>query len=192
MKADIFKTELGYIKEDDIREKAIKVINMLPDYFFEVPASSTGKYHPSFSQGEGGLVRHTKSAVNIANELLNHNSVIGDAFTLKEKDLMILCLLVHDGLKSGLVKQEYTVFEHPIIIGKYIIDNNDKIGFSDKELEFIDTTIKTHMGEWTKDYNGNEVLERPHNKYQKFVHMCDFLSSKKFLDIKFDGNEIVK
>ena len=34
MKADIFKTELGYIKEDDIREKAIKVINMLPDYFF--------------------------------------------------------------------------------------------------------------------------------------------------------------
>ena len=75
---------------------------------------------------------------------------------------------------------------------KYIIDNNDKIGFSDKELEFIDTTIKTHMGEWTKDYNGNEVLERPHNKYQKFVHMCDFLSSKKFLDIKFDGNEIVK
>ena len=73
MKADIFKTELGYIKEDDIREKAIKVINMLPDYFFEVPASSTGKYHPSFSQGEGGLVRHTKAAVNIANELLNHN-----------------------------------------------------------------------------------------------------------------------
>ena len=80
----------------------------------------------------------------------------------------------------------------PSNVVKYIIDNNDKIGFSDKELEFIDTTIKTHMGEWTKDYNGNEVLERPHNKYQKFVHMCDFLSSKKFLDIKFDGNEIVK
>ena len=112
--------------------------------------------------------------------------------TPKEKDLMILCLLVHDGLKSGLVKQEYTVFEHPILIGKYIIENNDKLNFSDKELEFIDSTIKTHMGEWTKDYNGNEVLEKPHNKYQKFVHMCDFLSSKKFLNVKFEGNEIVK
>lgn len=192
MKEDVFKTELQYIKDNEIREKAKKIINLLPDYFFEVPASSTGKYHPSFSQGEGGLVRHTKVATTIANELLNNNSVIGDAFTPKEKDLMILCLLVHDGLKSGLVKQEYTVFEHPILIGKYIIENNDKLNFSDKELEFIDSTIKTHMGEWTKDYNGNEVLERPHNKYQKFVHMCDFLSSKKFLNVKFEGNEIVK
>ena len=83
MKSDVFKTELNYIKDSEIREKAIKAINLLPDYFFEVPASSTGKYHPTFSQGEGGLVRHTKAAVNIANELLNHNSVIGDAFTPK-------------------------------------------------------------------------------------------------------------
>lgn len=192
MKSDVFETELNFIKIPEIKEKAKIIINLLPDYFFEVPASSTGKYHPSFSQGEGGLVRHTKVAATIANDLLNNNSVIGDAFTPKEKDLMILCLLVHDGLKSGLIKKEYTVFEHPIIIGKYIIDNNDEIGFTEKELEFIDTTIKTHMGEWTKDYNGNEVLEKPHNKYQKFVHMCDFLSSRKYLDVKFNENEIIK
>ena len=29
------------------------------------------------------------------------------------------------------------------------------------------------------------------NKYQKFVHMCDYLASKKFLDIKFENNNIV-
>ena len=27
------------------------------------------------------------------------------------------------------------------------------------------------------DYSGNEVLEKPHTKYQNFVHMCDFLAS---------------
>jgi len=75
---------------------------------------------------------------------------------------------------------------------KWIKENNDKLNFTDKELEFITTTISTHMGEWTKDYNGNEVLERPHNKYQKFVHMCDFLSSKKFLNVNFNGNEVMK
>ena len=89
MKEDVFKTELQYINDNEIREKAKKIINLLPDYFFEVPASSTGKYHPSFSQGEGGLVRHTKVAATIANELLNNNSIIGDAFTPKEKDLII-------------------------------------------------------------------------------------------------------
>lgn len=48
--------------------------------------------------------------------------------------------------------------------------------------------IKTHMGIWTKDYNGNEVLEAPKTKYQNFVHMCDFLASRKCLLVPFDEN----
>ena len=63
--------------------------------------------------------------------------------------------------------------------------------FDDSEIELICSVIETHMGEWTRDYKGNEVLEKPKTKYQKFVHMCDFLSSRKFLNIEFDGNEIV-
>ena len=47
------------------------------------------------------------------------------------------------------------------------------------------------MGPWTKDYKGNEVLPKPVNKYQKFVHMCDYLASRKFLNINFKENEIV-
>ena len=42
------------------------------------------------------------------------------------------------------------------------------------------------MGNWTTDNNGEEVLEKPKTKYQNFVHMCDFLASKKFLNIPFD------
>ena len=49
------------------------LIELLPNYFFEVPASSTGKYHPEFALGDGGLIRHTKVAVRIAYELLNNN-----------------------------------------------------------------------------------------------------------------------
>ena len=56
---------------------------MLPDYFFSVSASSTGKYHPSFSLGNGGLLRHTKVVVKIAYELL----AIDDRFTDNDKDL---------------------------------------------------------------------------------------------------------
>jgi len=46
------------------------------------------------------------------------------------------------------------------------------------------------MGPWTKDYKGNEILNRPVSKYERFVHMCDYLSSKKFLSVKFNNNEI--
>ena len=46
------------------------------------------------------------------------------------------------------------------------------------------------MGPWTTDFNGNEILETPKDKYQRFVHMCDYLASRKFLNVKFEGNEI--
>ena len=68
-KTDYFKKELEYIINVDYKEDLKFLINALPDYFFMVAASSTGKYHPSFSLGEGGLERHTKVAVRIDYEL---------------------------------------------------------------------------------------------------------------------------
>lgn len=187
---DVFKKEISYIKDERYRDNAQKIIDLLPDYFFEVPASSTGKYHPSFSLGNGGLVRHTKAAIRIANDLLNNNT-IGYSFNQNEKDLMILGLMIHDGLKSGLPQGKYTCVDHPILICNYLKENKDKLTLKDSEIEFICNLIETHMGEWNTDYNGNEVLKKPINKYQRFIHMCDFLSSKKYLDIKFVDNEIV-
>ena len=104
---------------------------------------------------------------------------------------MLCGILVHDGLKHGLVESKYTVFEHPILMADFIRENKDKLTWNDNQINFIASIIETHMGEWTVDYKGNEVLKKPSNKYQKFVHMCDFLASRKFLDIKFENNDIV-
>lgn len=188
-KKEVFNKEYSYIKNKKYVENIGIIIDLLPDYFFEVAASSTGKYHPNFSLGEGGLVRHTKAVVRIAQELLSNNSVF-NSFTSDEKDMMICAMLIHDGLKHGLVKSEYTVFDHPLQISKFVKDNKNKLTLNEEEIKFICDAVETHMGEWTKDYKGNEVLTKPTTKYQKFVHMCDFLASRKFLDIKFKENEI--
>ena len=99
-KVEVFSKELSYIKNKNYIESAKKMIELLPDYFFSIPASSTGKYHPEFAQGDGGLVRHTKVAVRMCYELTNNNS-IGYSFTSDEKDLMMIALIMHDGCKSG-------------------------------------------------------------------------------------------
>ncbi len=190
-KVDYFNKEYEMIKNPKYRENLKKLVDMLPDYFFKVAASSTGKYHPSFTLGDAGLVRHSKAAFRIGYELLNNNT-IGSVFNDSEKDLMLCGLLVHDGLKHGLVESKYTVFEHPILMANYIRENKDLFTWTDGEINFIAGVIETHMGEWTVDYKGNEVLTKPSNKYQKFVHMCDFLASRKFLDIKFDNNDIAE
>lgn len=188
-KIEHFKKELSYLKIEKYKQNAEILINLLPDYFFEVPASSTGKYHPSFALGEKGLVRHTKVAVKIAYELLNNPS-IGDIFKDEEKDLMILGIILHDGLKSGLEKSQHTLFDHPLLISNYIKENKDKLTLTDNEILFLTNVIESHMGPWNKNEYSNVVLPIPKNKYQKFVHMCDYLASRKFLDVKFVNNEI--
>lgn len=186
---DTFNKELTYIKNPKYRDNAKKLIELLPDYFYEVAASSTGKYHPAFALGEGGLVRHTKVAVKIAYELAN-NEVIGYSFTSDEKDLMIIALIMHDGLKHGKVKEKYVRFDHPILMANYIKENKDKTTFTDNEIEFLSNVISSHMGIYNTNPYSDVVLPVPHNKYQRFVHMCDFLASRKFLDVKFENDEI--
>ena len=186
---DTFNKELTYIKNPKYRENAQKLIELLPDYFYEVAASSTGKYHPSFALGEGGLVRHTKVAVKMAYEL-SHNEVIGYSFKDDEKDLMIIALIMHDGLKHGLQKEKYVRFDHRILMPNYIKENQNKTTLTDKEIDFLTNVISSHMGMWNTNPYSNVTLPVPHNKYQRFVHMCDFLASRKFLDVKFENNEI--
>ena len=187
-----FLRELGYIKEEDLKNSLLKLIDLLPDYWLVEAASSTGKYHPSYALGDGGLLRHSKAAMRIGYELLN-NPCIGEKYTEREKDLLLMSLLVHDGLKLGLPQEKYTKFNHPILMGDFIISHEQEIELSHEDAEFMATVIKTHMGSWTKDYDGNEVLERPTTKYQNFVHMCDYLASRKCLLISFDEkNNIVE
>ena len=186
-KINYFQKELTYIKNERIRNSCKTMISLLPNYFFEIPASSTGKYHPEFTLGEAGLVRHVKAAVMIAKDLLD-NPCIGSKYTSDEKDLMLMALMLHDGLKSGLTHNRYTQFDHPTLIKNYIMDNKDKLELTPDELKFVGRVIESHMGPWNKDYNGNEVLPVPKTKYENFVHMCDYLASRKYLNIKFDSN----
>ena len=178
-KVAVFEKELNFIKNSSFKNDAMYLIDALPDYFFEVAAASTGKYHPKYAQGTGGLVRHTKSAVRIAYELLE-DPAIGNKYTQDEKDL--------SGSQEDYEKSKYTKFDHPLLVGDFIKENKANLNFTDEEINFLSDAIASHMGPWTKDYDGNEVLPYPKTKYQNFVHMCDYLSSKKFLNVEFDDN----
>lgn len=190
-KIEFFSKEIEYIKNLEYVDDFKFLINNLPDYFFKVAASSTGKYHPEFSLGDGGLLRHTKAAIRIAYELLN-DSCIGGKYSNREKDLMIIALALHDGIKHGNPEEKFTRADHPLLACKYIRDNKNNLKMKDEDIDFICEVIEAHMGPWnTHPYTKEEILPIPKNKFQNFVHMCDYLASRKFLDIKFENNEIV-
>ena len=106
MKKDVFNAELNKFENDKVRKSAETILEMLPEYFYEIPASSTGKYHPSFSLGDKGLVRHVKVAMKILEEMFNDESFgVYDSY---KKDLIRMALLLHDGLKCGIEHNKYT------------------------------------------------------------------------------------
>lgn len=190
-KIEVFKEEIQYIKNERYQENIKKMINWLPDYFFLVAASSTGKYHPKFSLGTGGLVRHTKVAVRIAYEILCDDA-IGYTFTSDEKDLMLMSLILHDGMKHGLEKSEYVIFDHPVVMAKFIEEHQKELTLNEKEIQFMVAVISCHMGPWNTNRYSKVILPVPKNKYERFVHMCDYLASRKFLDVEFQNDKIAE
>ena len=185
-KKEQFFDEIQYIKDNRYKELAKALVECLPDYFFHEAASSTGKYHPRYALGDGGLLRHTKAAVRIAYELLQ-DPLIGNKYTEREKDLMLIALIMHDGFKRGLKEETYTRFDHPLIAANYIYENRSKLALNDEDALFLKDVISSHMGAWNKDsYTGLE-LPIPKNKWQNFVHMCDYLASRKVILVPFDN-----
>jgi hypothetical protein len=150
-KEEKFKNELVYIKNPKIKEFAEKAIAIIPDYFYDIPASSTGKYHPSYTVGDGGLYRHTKAAIRIAIELFRTDNW---HFTTDEQDLIITSLILHDGFKSGENHEAYTRADHPNIMMFAVKKNftTETTGLLEEQLKFIEDNIQTHMGKWNADF----------------------------------------
>lgn len=186
-----FEKEFEYIKDTDLREDAKYLVGILPDYFFEVDASSTGKYHPKYAAGEMGLARHVKAAVKFANELLINPS-IGKPYSDRDKDLIIIALLIHDGLKYGKVKTDkYTKFDHPVLISDYVKENRASLKMSDEDVEKVCSMVASHMGPWNTSNYSEVVLPIPRLPMEKFVHMCDYLASRRFINLDFDDDNNV-
>lgn len=180
---------LDTFENEDIKNFAIVLLDDMPDYIWHVGASSTGKYHPAYSLGEAGLMRHQIAVVRFLNfflELEQYNSKL----TSRERDLVRLSGLVHDGRKSGsqedYEKSKYTRFNHPVLMAN-AVRSFDGQYLNHEEIELIADTISKHMGQWNTDKKTNVELPKPNNKYARMVHVADYLASRKCLTMDFTG-----
>lgn len=189
-----FRHELLAIKNTMYREITKEALKKAPDYFFYVPASSSGKYHPKSSLGIGGLVRHVKAVFAISEELLQHP--LYAPFTEDEKDEIRAAIILHDCCKQGTQNEpSRTLTEHPLLVREALKPDTDGMPYDirvqiERAWSRICDLIETHMGIWTKDKEtGKEVLKVPETKAQLFVHMCDYLASRKIIEVDITARE---
>ena len=183
---------LNTFENDDIKDFAIVLLDNLPEYIWHVGASSTGKYHPAYSLGELGLMRHQIAVVRFLNfflELEQYNKIIPS----RERDLLRVAGLIHDGRKSGsqsdYERSKYTKFDHPLQMAAVIRSYDGKY-LNHNEIELIAHCIESHMGSWNVDKKTGECLPKPEDLHQELVHLADYLASRKTLMMDFENIEV--
>lgn len=165
------------IKTDSIKNVVLNTISKIPEYFYTVPSSSSGKYHPEDELGSDGLVRHTLKCIKVIDILGRRFD-----FTQYQFDLVTASLLLHDCCKNGFENSGHTEHAHPLYAARLVREANPKSFVAWR----IASLIKTHMGKWTKVAYSPIKLPKPKTKLQKFVHECDFVASRKEITINID------
>ena len=175
-KTDFFKRELDLIVNEDLRMMVKSYLEeSVPEYFWEIGASSSGKFHPAFSQGKGGLVRHTKAVVMFAEELLRMSSY---AFMRDEyKDYVIAACIVHDTAKYGAKEYDKAEYKNHAPAAAVAFDTWC-MSLDYDCSEFLLNAIASHMGQWSTDRD-----DRPFTNIDRCVHMADYMASRPFIDI---------
>lgn len=188
-KIALFEKEIDYMEIENIKDFFKQAITLVPDYFFEVPAASSGKFHSALECGFGGLVYHTKSVAKVANYLVNlqqYKSKLNEV----ERDCVICAALLHDCLKHNWEnKTGFSVHQHPVIAADFIkTDERLNEIVSDEIRTIIGDAVASHSGEWTTSNRSKIVLPSPQTLVQELVHLSDYIASRSDIHILLEGD----
>lgn len=167
---------LARITEPGVRELATALLADAPAAFWSAPASTSGKYHPAYAAGKGGLIRHTRAVAHIAMHLCE----LEDAPPLF-RDLALAACLCHDAYKV-LREGEYTNFLHPQLAADVMLRLGQQFGGTRASYaEALARAIASHMGRWNTSPRHSETLPLPDSRLAELVHTADYLASRKHL-----------
>jgi len=178
-KHKFFEREILLLESEDLRDFARWYLdNHVGNWFWKSGASASGKYHPSFTHGEGGLVRHTRAVCMVCEELLRMS---GYAYMKAEyKDFARLACLLHDTRKYGSGDEEDKSY-YP----RHGEAAANDVGVAWREFfhshscpELLLMAIRSHMGQWTENRD-----DRPFTNIDRLVHLSDYIASRPFWDI---------
>ena len=200
--SELFEKEIAYIFNETLQNIVRDTLDTAPKCIQTIPASSSGKYHPKADLGAGGLCRHIKTVVIIAKSMIDtdifKNMVLGTEICDYEDvnfygDVALTACILHDCMKPDDTPEHKTNFDHPIraanlfkeVACEYITEKN--ADYMKEVIPLICNCIKSHMGEWnTASYAEGVILPKPRIGVEQFVHLCDYIASRRFLDFNFE------
>jgi len=170
---------------DFIKEVFHSHMDKVPEEFFTAPASSSGKYHPDYSLGEGGLVRHSATVVFLAMDIGQLWHVQGPA-----RDSVVLAAAVHDSFKGGRPGEwEGTVKNHADLAADALLEQLPKAQntLEQKCLITASDAVREHMSLWGMSPTNLRATEH----VASTVIMADYMASRKYFEPANDLAELI-
>lgn len=176
-KLRIFDRELSKIRSRGIRILTEECLLEAPEYFWRIPASSSGKYHPPWANRDGGLVLHTKVVTYLVKQLFK--MIIVDPSWLL--DICYSAAILHDIAKNGLPDSGYTTTDHGASASIILWTCYERTGavqgmVSLDEFCQIHEAIRLHYGVFTdkKEVRSCLQLSGP----SLIVHLADAIAAE--------------
>lgn len=152
---------------------------MVPEEFFTYPASLSGEHHNPKENVPGGLVLHTRKVFRLALELLD----INNEFSNKDRFVILTAILLHDTFRYNphstfRKSNDMHSMAASMVLKGYTVGNVENFSL----VEEICDCIETHGGGFG-DYFGHVTIPQIRTSAQRFVHECDYIASRKCVDI---------
>lgn len=165
-----------------------KQLNGLFPNIWELPTSSTGKYHKKENGRVPSCAEHVYEMLYGTYKILR---MFGVNKKTSECDIVLLAIVWHDAFKYGRNgTMKHTATNHDRIMGDVIAENESTLKeiFSDEQVKTLELMIRFHSGMWSSDNpNKNSIDFNQFPPYVLFIHTLDMLSTGNCL--KTDINE---
>lgn len=136
-------SEIESIPNKEVRLLTQEVFKSVPKYFFTLPASSSGKYHPPKERAAYGLIYHTK-------EVCRMGTIIYGSYIGVDLSQVLSAILLHDVARYGLGRahSSYSLTNHPDLAADLVLNKANGLDIQDSYVVSISNAVRSHMGRW--------------------------------------------
>jgi hypothetical protein len=178
----VLSVEIEKIKSAELKKVTKQILLRCSDYNVEMGASSTGKYHPPFAAGPGGLIRHIKAVCRNTEALIQSMPYYDN----EEWDVPYITAILHDCMKYTEYGQQFCHESHPNLMAALIREYHFDDDTLNKRLERIAENVACHMSRWNTCKHSDDVMPLPTSIENLIVSFADIIAAKKWFNATFD------
>lgn len=176
-----YKKKIEDILESNMTDKSFKLwkgINQLLPNTWDMPTSSTGKYHKKFDGTIPTQAEHVYQMLFAASKILrffNYNPKTKDA------DKLFFAIVLHDSLKYGIMgNRVHTDKKHDKEAADMVASNKDTFlkVLNEDQFYVMEEAVRFHSGRWSTDVpRDKDFTFKDYNLETMFIHILDMLST---------------